>query len=170
MVGGLGAAPFTHCDRPRPHLSDPLDGVFARGGALELGLALPWTLMMGAAWLARTIQDPETGQRIGSILHDLDRLPAEGYWGLPVAQSPVLRRHKVPDLGTIRMLSEPDIVSWTQVTGSHQLVLAPALNIGGWYDICLGGTLANYVALQSLDREARLVIGPWSHLESLGTR
>jgi putative CocE/NonD family hydrolase len=41
------------------------------------------------------------------------------------------------------------------------------LHIGGWFDVCLQGTLDNYVAMTQLRRPARLVIGPWSHSDAL---
>jgi putative CocE/NonD family hydrolase len=51
----------------------------------------------------------------------------------------------------------------------HGDVTAPALNIGGWYDIFLGGTLRNYMGMSKNggSEEARkgqkLIIGPWQH-------
>jgi putative CocE/NonD family hydrolase len=50
----------------------------------------------------------------------------------------------------------------------------PALNMGGWYDLFLGGTLANYVGMKQRGGSAvarahqRLVIGPWSHINQTG--
>jgi putative CocE/NonD family hydrolase len=48
------------------------------------------------------------------------------------------------------------------------------LNLGGWFDLYLGGTLANYQGMKqrggSADaRKPRLIIGPWSHLNTTGT-
>ena len=45
----------------------------------------------------------------------------------------------------------------------------PALNVGGWYDVFLGGTLENFAGLrreggsEAARAGTRLVIGPWSH-------
>ena len=45
----------------------------------------------------------------------------------------------------------------------------PAINIGGWYDIFLGGTIRNYLGMREkgATEEARsgqrLIIGPWQH-------
>jgi putative CocE/NonD family hydrolase len=39
----------------------------------------------------------------------------------------------------------------------------PTFNVGGWYDIFLADTIANYQAMRSLGRPTKLLIGPWSH-------
>src|SRR5260370_420977 len=56
----------------------------------------------------------------------------------------------------------------------HARITVPALNIGGWYDIFLGGTIRNYLGMreQGATQEARrgqkLLIGPWQHGASRG--
>jgi putative CocE/NonD family hydrolase len=45
----------------------------------------------------------------------------------------------------------------------QQGVLIPSLNMGGWYDIFLGDTIANYQCMRRQGAPARLIIGPWSH-------
>jgi putative CocE/NonD family hydrolase len=48
-------------------------------------------------------------------------------------------------------------------------ITAPALNIGGWYDCFLWGTLQNYVGMRQsggshiAQKYGQLIIGPWSH-------
>jgi putative CocE/NonD family hydrolase len=40
----------------------------------------------------------------------------------------------------------------------------PALHIGGWYDIFLGGTIKNFQGMRAAGRQGQyLIIGPWSH-------
>jgi putative CocE/NonD family hydrolase len=56
----------------------------------------------------------------------------------------------------------------------YHSVTTPALHVAGWYDVFLGGTIANYLALsaQADGAEARagqqLVIGPWTHMNQTG--
>jgi putative CocE/NonD family hydrolase len=51
----------------------------------------------------------------------------------------------------------------------HADITVPACNIGGWYDVFLGGTLANYTGMRASGGSERartlqrLVVGPWSH-------
>jgi putative CocE/NonD family hydrolase len=135
----------------------------------ELGLGVPWTLEMGAAHLARqALSDQEREDRFAALLDDYDRLPAGGYWDLPVGDMAVRRRHDFPDLGTIRMLSDPDVPAWSRVAGEHERVTVPTFHIAGWHDIFVQGTLDNYMAMAALGRPARLVVGPWSHDLRLG--
>ncbi len=143
---------------------EPLDGLLARGGALELGLALPWDLATGSGHIAKlTGSEEEAARRLDALIADYDRLQDEGYWHLPVHEAPLLRRHEAPDLGTIRMLEDPEAASWSRVAGAHERVTAASFHTGGWYDIFLQGTLDNYVAMAALGRPARLLVGPWTH-------
>jgi putative CocE/NonD family hydrolase len=144
--------------------SDSLDGLFARGGALELGLAIPWTLETGVDFVSRSASSEEEREdRLASILDDYDRLIEDGYRDLPVNDMAVLGRHDVPALGTIRMLSEPDVPDWCNVVGRHDRVTVPTFHTAAWHDIFLQGTLDNYVAMAALGRPTRLVVGPWTH-------
>jgi putative CocE/NonD family hydrolase len=138
--------------------ADPLDGLYARGGALELGLALPWALGIGAGAV------PE--RRVAAILDDLDRLPADGYRHLPVAGHPLRTRHGLPDIGTLAMLEQPDVPAWSRVR--HDRVTVPSFHIAGWYDAFLQGTLDNHAAMAALGRPSQLVVGPWTHREPFG--
>jgi putative CocE/NonD family hydrolase len=143
---------------------DPLDGLLARGGALELGLALPWDLETGAGHIAKHAGSAEEGgRRVEAVLDDYDQLSERGYWDLPVHDAPLLRRHRVPDLGTISMLGDPGVAEWSQVEGFHQRVQVPTFHTAAWPDIFLQGSLDNFQAMAALGRPARLVVGPWHH-------
>ena len=39
----------------------------------------------------------------------------------------------------------------------------PTFNVGGWYDIFLSDTIANFQAMRQLGRPTKLLIGPWTH-------
>jgi len=43
-------------------------------------------------------------------------------------------------------------------------VTVPVSSIGGWYDIFLPGQLRDFRVLQDAGRQARLTVGPWTHL------
>ncbi|HEX7290698.1 MAG TPA: CocE/NonD family hydrolase [Conexibacter sp.] len=145
---------------------NPLDGLFARGGALELGVALPWDLRTGVDHIARQSGSAEErARRTEALIADYDRLPVDGYWDLPVdGAMPALQRHGVPDIGSLAMLADPDVPSWCRVEGRHERVTAPTLNLGGWYDIFAQGAIDNYMAMTALGRPARLVVGSWHHM------
>jgi putative CocE/NonD family hydrolase len=44
----------------------------------------------------------------------------------------------------------------------------PVFSIGGWYDIFLPGQLRDFNILQDAGRAPRLMVGPWTHLDSDG--
>ncbi len=144
--------------------SDPLDGLFARGGAVELGLTPPWTLMMGAAHLLRLpLAEQERSERLERLIADIDALPNEGYWSLPVHDLAVLQRHESPELGTLRTLEDPSVAAGATVAGHYERVSVASLHIGGWYDVLTQSVLDSYMAMTALGRPARLIVGPWTH-------
>ena len=144
--------------------SDPLDGVFARGGAVELGLALVWALDMAPDHFARLgLGAAELERRVGAAIDEWDRLTQVGYWELPVGEMAPLRRHGVPDIGALRVLYEPDFADRCRVAGAYEDVEVPSFHTAGWYDLFVQGTLDNYRAMAAAGREARLLVGPWAH-------
>jgi putative CocE/NonD family hydrolase len=164
-MAAVGQPPSLGAIAPSITWSEPLDGLFARGGALELGLTLPWTLEMGAEYLGRLpISDEERRRRLDALLDDYDRLSSEGYWDLPVHDMALLHRHGVPDPGTIAMLSNPEVPSWCRVAGEHERVTVPTFHTACWHDIFVQAMLDNYAAMAALGRPARLLVGPWTHL------
>lgn len=60
---------------------------------------------------------------------------------------------------------------WDSISPStgYQNITAPALNISGWYDIFIWGTLQNYIGMkirggsELVRNNQKLIIGPWVH-------
>jgi putative CocE/NonD family hydrolase len=147
-------------ERP-PHLramvpvvigSDFHDGWIYQGGAFQLGFNIFWALLVGA---------PKEAPRANAYSRHL-----------PLRTLPVLR-----DLGERASFyfdwieRDPDDPYWRaiDVEGRYPRVTVPACNVGGWYDVFLGGTLENFVRMRQeggspLARSAqKLVVGPWGH-------
>lgn len=144
--------------------SDPMDGVFARGGAMELGLGLMWALLLGPDQVSRSAGDALSIEtRVQAVLDDWDLLPHRGYWALPVNDPRLLHYHGIEDVGAIRALKSPDISSMCGIAGRQKLARVPSLHSGGWYDLFLQGTLDNYQAMAEMGYDCRLVVGPWTH-------
>ncbi len=152
--------------------ADPLSGVIYRGGALELGLMAAWNLNMGINVLMRRHGGDLVGQvaAVTGLCDEIDALGTAGYWSLPLGEFAPLRRQEVaPDfrnmlLSDLNCTVEP--LASALILGRQSEVEAPSLNIGGWYDICLDGTITNFLAMRGLGKPASLLIGPWSHSES----
>jgi putative CocE/NonD family hydrolase len=149
--------------------SEPLDGVVARGGALEVGTALNWALLQGLNQLMRRhAGDPMAmGRAIAALAADHDRLASDNYWRLPLTPFEPLVRHRIASLDPARALADPATVDHYRVAGRHDRVSVPTFNIGGWYDIFLQGTIDNYLAMRELGVPTKLLLGPWAHGQQL---
>jgi uncharacterized protein len=150
-------------ERP-PHLkaicpvvtgSDFYRGWVYQGGAFQLGLNLFWTSMMSDRRGATKAGDlfghlplrtvPLPDPKWGSFYFDwLDHPTDDEYW----AQLSINRRYGHIDV--------------------------PALNVGGWFDIFLGGTLENFSRMRreggsdAARAGQRLLVGPWAHGSTYG--
>src|SRR5919199_2605524 len=147
--------------------ADALNGLSYRGGALELGIGASWNLQQGLdVLLRRHRQDPAAlGPAIAALCREFDALGPEGYWSLPLAEFAPLRRQDVAPAFFDDVAAPMDRAKLAPRTilGKHDAVQAPTFNVGGWYDIFLADTIANYAAMRALGRPSKLLIGPWSH-------
>lgn len=159
----VAGAPQLRAIAPQVTWSDPLDGLFQRGGALELGLTVPWTLLTGAAHLPRQHVAEDLVPAITTLISDYDELASRTYWELPAGDSPAISRYGGPDLGTQRALEDPESADFNRVAGRYDEINVPSLNFAGWYDVFLQGSLDNYVAMAATGVPSQLVVGPWSH-------
>ncbi|MDT0566272.1 CocE/NonD family hydrolase [Streptomyces sp. DSM 3412] len=178
-VGMVGASYFGHTQwmaalskppelkaiAPMVTWSDPDDGLWTRGGAIELGITAPWTLMMGADVLMRRHATDLEGlvSGVSGLVQDLDGLAGGGYAELPAGRFPAFVRHDLPELGYERSRREPEWARSCTVTGRHDEVDLPTFQVGGWFDIFTQGTLDNFTAMRRAGRSATLVVGPWTH-------
>ncbi len=142
--------------------SDPHDGLFTRGGAVELGFSVPWLLENEIANVVRR-GDEESERRIEAILDSFDQLGDGGYSHLPVSTLPALREHGVSLLPGDPGTEEPSIAKACTVDARAGRVRLPSFHTCGWYDLFQQGTLDNFEAMAELGTPAQLVIGPWSH-------
>jgi putative CocE/NonD family hydrolase len=165
-AAAIGRPPSLAALSPLMTWAEPHDGVFSRGGALELGLDAPISLSNGLDWVGRLgLGADELEQRVDAIADEWDALQETGYWELPVNDLGLLRRHGIPDFGGIRAMQDPSISASSRVAGNYERIDAASLNTGGWYDLFIQGTLDNHIAMAALGRESRLLVGPWSHVE-----
>ncbi|WP_327731614.1 CocE/NonD family hydrolase [Streptomyces sp. NBC_00487] len=164
-MAALSKPPELKAIAPMVTWSDPDDGLWTRGGAIELGITAPWSLMMGAdALMRRHSADPAAlGGSLVGLVQDLDILADGGYGELPAGRFPAFARHDLPELGYERSRREPEWARSSRVAGRHDEVDLPTFQVGGWYDIFTQGTLDNFTAMRRAGRSATLIMGPWSH-------
>jgi len=170
----LSRAPGLQTIVPFVTAADYHEGWCYQGGALELGFVTMWALGLGLNTADRRLaSDPsfkpkrdEWIRRLNATGQEFARLPLAGD-ALTAEIAPYVEE----------WLAHPaDDAYWDQikVAGRYEQLDLPTLNVGGWFDIFLGGTIANYIGMsQHAKTEAarnatRLVIGPWSHT-SAGT-
>ncbi len=154
--------------------NDPFNGVIFRGGALELGVAGSWQLMMGLDVLMRRHRnDPQAlGRSIYLLAKEIDALGKEGYWSLPLREFAPLKQQDIAphffENFSRPMDREHPLMHPMFIEGKHENVTVPTLNTGGWYDIFLQDTIDNFKIMREQGstpeaRQSKLIIGPWSH-------
>lgn len=147
----------------------PDNGLVTRGGALELGTAESWNLMMGADVLVRQHRgDPQAlGVALNGLLDEIDALGRSGYWRLPLRGGTAVARTGVAPYFEDLVSSDPEtdrrVDAITTQVGVVERVDLPTFSVGGWYDIFLQDTLESYNVEAARGRPARVLIGPWSH-------
>jgi len=141
-----------------------------QGGAFQLGFNLHWCLLsLGLGELLRQITagsaKPERLAELVEAIDDNDAL----YRRLPLADMPELAG--LADYYQDWLAHPAYDEYWRAVAPreSWSRITVPALNMGGWYDLFLKGTIANYLGMKEHGGSEqarglqRLVIGPWAH-------
>lgn len=141
-----------------------------QGGAFQLGFKLLWSMQsLSLGHIIRGIGRGEaTAADLSALIESIDSV------------SSLYRRTPLLDASPLKDLA-PYYFDWLQHPGydefwkatavkeRYEAITVPALNIGGWYDLFLGGTIANYVGMRqrggspAARNRQRLLIGPWSH-------
>ncbi len=164
-----GESPALKAIAPNITSSSYYEGWTYQGGAFELGFILCWTLgslalpAAGRAMADASVSPAEFAELVGAV----DGI-AELYRHTPLIDLDVLRKLAPYYFDWLEHPSEDDFWRATAPRERYEQVSVPSLNIGGWYDCFLGGTLENYRGMKERGgseaaRRPRLVIGPWSH-------
>jgi putative CocE/NonD family hydrolase len=153
--------------------SDYHEGWAYQGGAFELGFNASWTLANLA--LATLVKRQRAGEQFSAGFREeyfglVDEM-CRAFDTLPLQDLPLLKEQNLAPYYYDWLKHPTDDEYWRQwkIEAHHQHITVPALNVGGWYDIFLGGTIRNYLGMQRQggSPEARqyqhLVIGPWKH-------
>ena len=149
--------------------ADYYEGWTYQGGAFQLGFILQWTLGFALAEQQRRLKTGQaTMEDLGKTLHALGDLSTL-YRRLPLGDMPMLQGVTPYYFDWLAHSSYDDYWRTTAPQEVYERVTVPALNIGGWFDIFLLGTLTNYQGMKKRGGSAqarqhqRLLIGPWSH-------
>lgn len=157
LLAALAAPPALRAIVPAVTGSEYYEGWTYQGGALQLGFVLQWARGLAAGELARRGEDANA---LNAELAD----PWNAYCRLPVSDQPLLEG---PAPYFRDWLAHPARDAYwreTAIDDDYARITVPALHVGGWNDIFIGGTLANYRGLRDAGVPGqRLLVGPWAH-------
>ena len=182
MIGAsyVGATQWLAAVARPPHLaaiapnvtaSNYHDGWTYQGGAFELGFNVSWTLNQLTLANFQNVSGVKNipQARRADLLRAVDDM-TDAFRHLPLRDFPYLKGGLADYF--YDWLEHPGFDAYWQklcIEDQHSHIAAPALNIGGWYDIFLGGTIRNFLgmrkngATEDARRGQRLIIGPWQH-------
>ncbi len=161
--------------------ADMRDGTTWRGGALELGLFAGWSISTVALdTVLKQVKDAPPAQKFGAVValvNEINRLRTEGYFSLPLKDFEPFKKlglslQQLQEL--IEHANEREYYAPISPYEHYDKIQVPTLSVGGWYDIFTQGTLQNFTAFRTEGstpeaRQARLVMGPWSHVNYSNT-
>ncbi|MGI8688061.1 MAG: CocE/NonD family hydrolase [Thermomicrobiales bacterium] len=140
-----------------------------QGGAFELSFNLSWTMTNLATNTVsrRRKSDPSAEETFQRLLDGVDNL-SEEFRRLPLVGHPILAEYAPYYDDWVHHPTYDDSWAALDVSMRHDTLSVAALNIGGWYDIFLKGTIENFTGMRATapaavrDRQ-HLLLGPWNH-------
>lgn len=149
-------------------------GLAYRQGTFQLGQALGWHSMKSAQQLAYRAA---AGQDVSADMPMLLGLMADraaGYAHLPLREMPAVSRILPNWQDWLDHEQRDDYWTGLSYKDARDQIRTPALHVGGWFDLFLGGTLDNFTTLsehaatEHARRNQRLIVGPWTHSDQTG--
>ncbi len=150
--------------------ADYHNGWTYQGGAFALGFNLSWTMTALAPdrLMKARAHDRAASEELGRVISGIDRM-REWLDAIALKDLPLFRIGAPFFFDWLQHPAYDDYWRRIDVQAHHDRIAVPAFNIGGWYDIFLGGTLSNFTGMQSrgATEQARsgqqLLVGPWAH-------
>lgn len=132
-----------------------LHGAVYQNGAFRLDLFTPWGIEMTRPY---HLKYSDLASKMDSVLMTLPLIEQDRAMGWRVSFLRDWLLHPEPDL------------FWERTSiRDYKAIRASVYNIGGWYDILLGGTIDNYLKMTApeidpeISSRQKLLIGPWIH-------
>ncbi len=146
------------------------EGWTYQGGAFALGFNESWTMISLASdtyqRLAQTM--PEAAEDMGKMVAGIDDM-CHWFRHLPLKDFPLFGQAAGYFYDWLAHPDDDEYWAAWNIEAQHQAVTVPACNVGGWYDIFLGGTIRNYLGMRERGGSAdarqgqKLIVGPWHH-------
>ena len=175
FAAAVSAPPALKCLLPIVTPADYYGGLAYRQGAVQLGQLLGWYTMKSAQTLQyRAAAGEDVSADMKALVAHMTGIAGD-YYHLPLRDAPAVSRI-LPDwrrwLDHERRDAFWDDLSYAT---NRERITTPALHVGGWFDLFLGGTLDNYqtlrrsAATEHARRNQALIVGPWIHGDRTGT-
>ncbi len=171
-LAAIAAPPRLRCIVPTFTASDYYEGWTYQGGAFQWGFMCNWVLpFLTSADLLRANERgvaPDFDEWRARIVAAVDNMD-ETVRTLPLTDIPVNPGWSPYFFEWMAHPSRDDFWKACSIQDRHDQIHAPALNVGGWYDIFLDGTLRNFVGVRANGATpeardgSRLLLGPWTH-------
>jgi uncharacterized protein len=139
-----------------------------QGGAFELSFNLSWSLsVLSMNTALRSNNGDISSAAAQSILDASDRMTSE-FDRLPLMGHPILSEYAPYYDDWLNHPAYDDFWSSLDVSKGYADITAASLNIGGWHDIFLQGTIDNFTGMQAHASDGgkqrhHLLVGPWNH-------
>ncbi len=175
FAAAVEAPPALKCLVPVVAPADYYGGLAYRQGALQLGQMLGWYTLKSAQTLQyRAAAGEDVSADFPPLLRHMTDMVAD-YRRLPVREAPAVSA--ILPAWQKWVDHERHDAFWSDLSyaARRARITAPALHVGGWFDLFLGGTLDNFqtlrrsAATEHARRNQALIVGPWTHADQTGT-
>ena len=170
----VGATQWLAAVTKPPHLvtiapantaSDYYDGWTYEGGEFRLAFVQPWAIGSIALTAAENRKDQDTASELTAAAAEPTRwMDFRPFRDLPPLQP---RNPAVAPwyFDWLRHATRDDFWRAVSIRDRYPQVKVPVLDIEGWYDAFLAGGIENFAGMVAHgQRDQRLVIGPWDHV------
>lgn len=130
---------------------------FFHGGAFKLALAFGW----GAVRMPNRVMNPQYWH---TEAWAPDELKYENIiWTLPLNRIDLESSGQKVGFFRDWLTHQSYDAYWRAISDEERFsaVKVPAYNLGGWYDLLLGGTLNGFTGVRT--KGSKLIVGPWGH-------
>ena len=148
-LAALSKPPHLKAIFPLITASDYHEGWTYQGGAFALGFNASWTMTGLAPDTAMRLakEQPELRDEVGHLLSGIDDM-CEAFRHLPLKDFPFLSKSAPYFYDWLAHPDDDDYWAQLNIENRHDTIPIPACNVGGWYDIFLGGTIRNYLGMR----------------------
>ncbi|MFN8590720.1 MAG: CocE/NonD family hydrolase [Thermomicrobiales bacterium] len=171
-LAAIGTPPGLKCMIPIFTASDYYEGWTYQGGAFQWGFMCNWVLpfLTSADMIRAHDRNPAIDIEAWreKTIDAVDHM-SETARTLPLKDFPVNPEWTPYFADWLSHATRDDFWTSVSIEDRHEKIQVPALNVGGWYDIFLDGTLRNFSgvrakgATEAARTGSRLLLGPWTH-------